>query len=62
MRLPRALGTVAYFTTPFIAFAAATGVAAAAGLSLGRAATVGAIVFAVSLVVVLLRDPAPSRG
>jgi hypothetical protein len=47
---------------PLVAFAAITGLALAAGANgLGPAASFGALAFAVALVLVLLRDPAPPR-
>jgi hypothetical protein len=55
------VSAVAYFTAPFLVFAAVTAVAAVAGVALGPAATIGAFAFAIALVAVLLRDPAPPR-
>jgi hypothetical protein len=47
---------------PLVSFAAATGFALAVGVDgLGPAASFGSLAFAVALVLVLLRDPAPPR-
>ena len=57
------LNLVAQLGLPLLAFVAATGLAAVAGVGgLGEAATVGQLAFALVLVAVLVRGPASRRG